>query len=58
MSVEQITDAERQLLVVLVTKAWVEIRSDVDMMSEALELEGLLRKINGVDKRISVENAS
>ncbi|MCK1670365.1 hypothetical protein [Bradyrhizobium sp. 150] len=58
MSVEQITDAERQLLVVLVTKAWVEIRGDVDMRSEALELAGLLRKINGVDKRLSVESVS
>lgn len=51
----QVTDAERQLLVVLVTKAWVEIRGDIDMLAATMELETLLRKISGVDKRITVE---
>ena len=46
---EPFTDAERQLLVVLVTKAWVEIRGDAEMASEAAELEGVLRKLSGVD---------
>lgn len=58
MNVEQITDAERQLLVVLVCRAWLEIRDDIDMRSDALELAGLLRKLSGVDKRVSVETVS
>lgn len=50
-----LTDEERQLLVVLVTKAWVEIRHDSEMEKEASELESILRKISGTDKRIIVE---
>jgi hypothetical protein len=50
------TDAERQLLVMLVTKAWVEIRDDSEMKAEAKELEGILRKISGVDKLLVVRS--
>lgn len=53
----QITDAERQLLVVLVTKAWAEIRHEEGFVREAMELEDILRKISGVDKRLTVEEA-
>lgn len=49
---EPITDAERQLLVVLVMKAFVEIRDDAEMLPQIAELEKLLRKISGVDKRV------
>jgi hypothetical protein len=49
-----ITDEERQLLVVLVTKAWVEIRHDEAMQKEAAELGVLLRKLSGVDRRVTV----
>lgn len=41
-----LSDAERQLLVVFVTKAWVEIRSDVEMQREADELVEILRKLS------------
>jgi len=51
-----ITDAERQLLVVLVIKAWVDIRQDPEMQTEAAELESILRKISGVDKTLVVRS--
>jgi hypothetical protein len=54
MSDTLITDDERQLLVLLVTRAWLEIRDDSYMRQESAELEVLLRKINGVDKVLTV----
>lgn len=40
-----LTEDERQLLVVLVTKAWVEIRDDLDMAVPTKELETILWKL-------------
>jgi len=50
------TDSERQLVVMLVTKAWVEIRDDSGLKAETAELESILRKINGVDKLLVVRS--
>jgi len=50
------SDAERQLLVVLVSKALVDIRHDSEMKAEAKELEDILRKLNGVDKLLVVRS--
>lgn len=51
------TDAERQLLLVLVTRHWVRISDDPVMRSEADELKGVIRKLSGVDTVIvSVKN--
>ncbi|MCK1742208.1 hypothetical protein IVA80_15390 [Bradyrhizobium sp. 139] len=51
-----LTDMERQLLVVLVTKQWVEIRDDPDMDRQVDELLSIMRKINGVDVQLIARN--
>ena len=51
---ERLTDMERQLLVILVTRWWVQIRGDDEMQAEVGELEGILRKISGTDTVVVV----
>lgn len=54
MTAEILTDDERQLLIVLVTKALVDIRGDRDMLHEYEECLELLRKlgVGGAPMRI------
>lgn len=42
---EELTADERGLVFVLLSREWVRIRHDPDMLREAAELEGILRKI-------------
>jgi hypothetical protein len=53
--VEYLTDPERQLIVVLATKAWVRVRDDSEMRVHTEELESIIRKLSGVDTRVRVE---
>jgi hypothetical protein len=55
--VEYLTDPERQLVVVLATKAWVRMRDDADMRVHTEELESIIRKLSGVDTRVRVEKS-
>lgn len=57
MVTETMSDSERQLLIVLVTQAWVGLRHDADMLPQANELEGMLRKLSGTDTRVVCERA-
>lgn len=52
---EPLTDAERQLLVVLVSQSWVRLAPDTEMQPEAFELKNILRKLSGADTRVWVE---
>lgn len=58
MVVEHLTDPQRQLLVVLVTQAYVRIQHDPDMLAESDECEHLIRVLSGTDTRVMVERAS
>lgn len=49
---EIVPDTLRQLLVVLVTKAWAEIRNDPEMTAPRGELEDLMRLISGSDVQL------
>jgi hypothetical protein len=53
---QTLTDEERQLVIVLLMKQWVEIRTIGDMEREAKELEDIIRKISGTDKRVLISD--
>lgn len=46
---EPFTDAERQLLLVLVSQAMVRIRDDAFMQHVVEECENIIRKLSGTD---------
>lgn len=55
---EALMDEERMLLVVLATEALVRIKGDPEAMRNPIkELEGIIRKISGVDTRLIAERA-
>jgi hypothetical protein len=54
---ERFPDAHRQLLVVLVTQAWVRIQDDPKMRDARKELLDIRRRLEGTDTRVIVERA-
>ncbi len=52
--IETIPDAQRQLLIVLVTRAYVEIRDDLDMAAQTEECEALIKRLSGETTRLLV----
>lgn len=43
------SEAERQLLLVLVTEAWARINADPEMQPQITECVDLIRKLSGTD---------
>ncbi len=56
--IETIPDAQRQLLVVLVTRAYVEIRDDLDLAGQTTECEALIARLSGETTRLLVVRAT
>jgi rare lipoprotein A (peptidoglycan hydrolase) len=54
---EQLSDERRQLLLILVTQAWVRIKDDPDMDCQSEECRDILRMLSGADVRLFVERA-
>lgn len=52
-----LTDSERQLILVLVTKEWVRLRylRDTHMKGTIEELDSIINKLFGVDTKVIVE---
>ena len=55
--VEHLTDENRQLLVVLLTREYTRLRYDTDMQPEADELIGMIAKLTGADTVVLCERA-
>lgn len=53
-SLEFMTADHRQLIVVLVTQAYVRIRNDPEMRDQAAECDDLLRLLSGETTRVAV----
>jgi hypothetical protein len=54
---QKFTDSERQLLVVLVQKALIEIKGDLDMWRQIDEVRTLLGKLSGTDTVLVAQRA-
>lgn len=52
MADKKLTDAQRQLVLVLFTKAWVEIRDDIELMHNAHEMTEVIELFSGTDTEI------
>lgn len=57
MPTEKMPDEIRQLLVVLVTQAWVRIHHDPELQHNAQELDVALKMLSGTDTAVMVERA-
>lgn len=57
MVTERFPDAHRQLLLVLVTRAYVDIQNDPEMRTQIKECRDILRRLEGTDTRVMVERA-
>jgi len=47
-----LTDAQRQLVLVFITKAWVEIKNEIEFLHNAHELVEIIDLFSGVDTEI------
>jgi len=54
---ERMTDAQRQLLLVVVSREWARLRYDLDMQPKADELHDLVAMLSGTDTAVVVERA-
>lgn len=57
MVTEVLPDDHRTLIVNLVTQAWVEIRDDPFLATNAQECLDIISRLSGTDTRVTVERA-
>lgn len=54
---ERLPDEQRQLIVVLVTKAMFEIKDDPEMKAQERECLEIIKRLSGTDTVVTVERA-
>ncbi len=54
---EVIPDEQRQLLIVMISRAYVQIKDDPEMASAAQECSDLIKRLSGTDTVLIAERA-
>lgn len=57
MITEQLPDEHRSLIIVLVTRAMVDIQHDPDMQAAHQECLDIIARLSGTDTRVTVQRA-